>query len=263
MVEDYILILAAVRSEVEGVLDCISHAADLMIGGRVVRCGRMNGMLLRIVVTGPGILNTVQALTVCVENARPLMMLQVGCGGGFRRLGMKNGDLAVAISEVDIHLGIDTGTHHAPLMDLPFSVLESDGRSLRADYPMNEELAQTAFQRLRDVYRPAGIGVFMGSFITGSTVTGSDERADFLFAAYSPCMESMEGAGAAFLSHYYHLPLLEIRCVSNMVGKRDVSTWDIALACRRAGEAAAKIIEFFNKERYDHPVISGLFHLSQ
>ncbi len=257
------LILAAVKPEVEGVLDRISHAGDRMIGGRLVSRGRLDGIPLQIVVTGPGILNTVQALTVCIENARPLLVLQIGCGGGFSRLGMKNGDLAVATSEVDVHLGIDTGMQHAPLIALPFPVLESGGRELKADYPLNGELARTVFQRLRDVYGPEGIGVFMGPFITGSTVTGSDERADFLFTAYSPCVESMEGAGAAFLSHYYRLPLLEIRCVSNLVGNRDVSTWNLCLACRRAGEAAADIIEFFDKERYDHPVISGLFHLSQ
>lgn len=263
MVDDYVLVLAAVKPEVEGVLDHINHAGERMIGRRWVCCGRLNGMPLQIVVTGPGILNTVQVLTTCIENARPLLVLQVGCGGGFSRLGLKIGDLAVATSEVDVHLGIDTGTLHAPLMDLPFPVLESGGRELKADYPLNGELARTAFQRLRDVYGPDGVGVFMGPFITGSTVTGSDERADFLFTAYSPCIESMEGAGAAFLSHYYRLPLLEIRCVSNLVGKRDVSTWNLPLACRRAGEAAANIIDFFNKERYDHPVISGLFHLSQ
>ena len=263
MASDDILILAAVMPEVEMVLDRIGTVSECLIGGRVVWCGRMAGMPLRIVVTGPGILNTVQALTACIETARPRLMIEVGCGGGFGRLGMKIGDMAVATSEVDVHVGIDTGMNHAPLMDLPFPVLESGGRAFKADYPLNEALANTAFQRLRSVYGPSGIGVFTGPFVTGSTVTGSDERADFLFSAYSPCIESMEGAGAAFLSHHYHLPLLEIRCVSNLVGKRDVSTWDIPLACRRAGQAAADIVTFFNKEQYDHPVISGLFHLSQ
>jgi len=263
MAGDYILVLAAVASEIQGVLDRIDHLSARMIGGRSVRCGRIDGMPLRIVVTAPGIINTVQAITACVENARPSLMLQAGCGGGFRQLGMANGDIAVATAEVDVHLGIETGKHNAPLLELPFSVHQVGDKALKENYPLDLNLAETAFLRLKAVFGPEGIGVFKGQFITGSTVTGSKERAAFLFKTFSPCMESMEGAGAAFLSHYYQLPFLEIRCVSNMVGKRDLSRWDLSLACRRAGQAAADIIEFFIKEQHDHPAISGLFHLPQ
>ena len=258
-----ILVFAAVAPEIQGVLDRMGHQVSRTIGGRTVWCGRMSGVPIRIVVTGPGIVNTVQAITACVENARPSLMIQAGCGGGFTQLGMHIGDIAVATAEVDVHLGIETGKDNAPLLELPFSVLESDGKMLKENYPLDLNLADTAFLRLKAVFGPKGIGVFKGPFITGSTVTGSEERAAFLFKAFSPCMESMEGAGAAFLSHYYQLPFLEIRCVSNMVGKRDLSKWDLLLACQRAGQAAADLIEFFIKEQHDHPVISGLFHLPQ
>jgi futalosine hydrolase len=275
MASDYILVLAAVTSEIQGILDRITHPSVQMIGqmigqtigpgigGRSVQCGRICGIPLKILVTGPGIVNTVQAVTACVENARPFLMLQTGCGGGFRQLGMTNGDIAIATTEVDVHLGIETGKHNAQLREMPFPVLEVDGKAFKEKYPLDLNLAETVFLRLKAVFGPKGIGVFKGPFVTGSTVTGSEERADFLFKTFSPCIESMEGAGAAFLSHYYQLPFLEIRCVSNMVGKRDLSRWDISLACRRAGQAAADVIEFFIKEQHDNPVIPGLFHLSQ
>ena len=263
MSSNYILVLAAVASEIQGILDRITQPSVQMIGGRSVQCGRICGMPLRILVTGPGIVNTVQAITACVENARPSLILQTGCGGGFRQLGMTNGDIAVATTEVDIHLGIETGKHNAPLQEIPFPVLEIDGKALKENYPLNLNLAETAFLRLKAVFGRKGIGVFKGPFITGSIVTGSEERAAFLFKAFSPCIESMEGAGAAFLSYYYQLPFLEIRCVSNMVGKRDLSRWDLSLACQRAGQATADVIEIFIKEQHGNPVISGLFHLSQ
>lgn len=264
MAGDYLLVVAAVAPEIQAVLDRISHVSERMIGGRPLRCGRLEGMPLKLLVTGPGILNTVQAVTACVEKAgRPSLMIQTGCGGGFSRLGMANGDIAVATGEIDAHLGIETGRCHSPLLDLPFPVLKSGGKSLKAVYPLDESVAEAAFLRLKAVFGPQGIGVFKGPFVTGSTVTGSDERADFLFKTYAPCIESMEGAGAAFLSHCYGLPLLEIRCVSNLTGNRDLARWDLAMACRRAGEAAAELIAFFIKEQQDDSVISGLFHLSQ
>lgn len=259
----YILIIAAVTPEIQGVLDRISHPTARMIGSRSVHCGRMGGIPLKIVVAGPGILNTLQAITACVENERPFLMIQAGCGGGFKQLGMANGDIAVATSEVDVHLGIETGKHNVPLQQIPFPVHQIGDKAIKEHYPLDLNLAETAFERLKAVFGPEGIGVFKGPFVTGSTVTGSEERAAFLFDTFSPCMESMEGAGAAFLSHYYQLPFLEIRCVSNLVGKRDLSRWELPLACRRAGEATADLIAFFIKEQHEHPVISGLFHLPQ
>jgi futalosine hydrolase len=263
MAGNSILVMAAVAQEAQAVLDRIAEISHRVIGGRAVCCGGMAGMPVRVVITGPGIINTVQALTACVESERPSLVVQAGCGGGFKQFGMGNGDLAVATSEVDVHLGIENGEHHAPLLELPFPVLESGGRAYKANYPLNADVAEAAFLRMKTVFTPKGVRVFKGPFLTGSTVTGSDERAAFLFKTYSPCMESMEGAGAAFLSRYYRLPLLEIRCVSNNVGNRDLSKWDLLLACQRAGQAAADIIEFFVKEQHDYPVIAGLFHLSQ
>lgn len=259
----YILVIGAVAPEIQAVLDHIDHQFSEMIGGRLVLCGRMGGVLIKTLVTGPGIVNTVQAVTACVEAEKPFLMIQTGCGGGFRQLGMANGDIAVATSEVDVHLGIEIGKHNAPLLEMPFPLLSVDDMSFKENFPLNRHLADAAFLRLKAVFGPKGIGVFKGPFITGSTVTGSEARADFLFRTFSPCMESMEGAGVAFLSHYYQLPFLEIRCVSNLVGKRDLSQWDLPLACRQAGEAAADLIAFFNKERYGNSVISGLFHLPQ
>lgn len=263
MAEQDILVLAAVMSEVAALMDRMDAVSVRPTGGRMVHIGSLDGMPLRIVVTGPGILNTVQGVTACIENARPALLLQVGCGGGFAQMGMRIGDVAVATSEIDIHLGIDTGPPSILLEKLPFPIITSGGESFTSHFPLNIELARAAFQRLHEVYAPEGVGVFSGPFITGSTVTGSDDRAAVLFSSYTPCIESMEGVGAAFLSHHYGLPLLEIRCVSNLVGKRDISAWDLSMACRRAGEAAADIITYFCKESYDHPIISGVFHLSQ
>jgi futalosine hydrolase len=242
MAGGYILVFGAVAPEIQGVLDRMVSEPPRMIGGRSIRCGRLNGIPVRTLVTGPGAVNTVQAITACVEEARPAMILQIGCGGGFRQMGMRIGDIAVATLEQDVHLGIETGRAHTPLLEMPFPVLTRDGHAFKEKYPLNADLAEAAFQRLKAVLDNQGIGVFKGPFITGSTVTGSEERAAFLFETYSPCMESMEGAAAAFLSHYYRVPLVEIRCVSNLVGKRDLSQWDLPLACLRAGQAAAVVL---------------------
>jgi futalosine hydrolase len=55
-------------------------------------------------------------------------------------------------------------------------------------------------------------------------------------------MENMEGAGSAHVSMHYHIPFLEIRSASNMVGKRDTSLWNLPLAFERASEAVFELV---------------------
>jgi futalosine hydrolase len=60
-----------------------------------------------------------------------------------------------------------------------------------------------------------------GPFVTVSAITGSFEKAAALSAAFSPVMESMEGAAAAHVAALYQVPMVEIRAASNRVGDRD------------------------------------------
>lgn len=240
--DHYILVITAVASEMQDVMDCLESGRDRMIGNRSIRCGRISGIPVRLIVTGPGMGNTIQGITACVENARPDLMIQTGCGGGFRQSGVDIGDVVVAASEVDIHLGIESDETSKVLQDLPFSVFSRNGTDFKGLYPLNAEMAEKAFLALQHAYAPQSIGVFKGLFITGSTITGNEQRANALYSAFSPCIESMEGSGAAFLSHYYQIPLIEIRCASNFVGRRDRSKWSLSLACSRAGESAVIVL---------------------
>ncbi len=75
--------------------------------------------------------------------------------------------------------------------------------------------------------------VICGNFITVSTITATPRRTHALYNAFSPCMESMEGAAAAHVASLYNIPFLEIRAASNLVGIRDKSLWNIPLAVSR------------------------------
>jgi futalosine hydrolase len=75
----------------------------------------------------------------------------------------------------------------------------------------------------------------LGPFVTVSTVTARDQRAEALIKAYAPIMESMEGAAAAHLARLYDVPFLEIRSAGNRVGRRDKDAWDLPLSFERCG----------------------------
>ncbi|MBW1898940.1 MAG: hypothetical protein JRI61_07770, partial [Deltaproteobacteria bacterium] len=99
---------------------------------------------VRILVTGPGSVNTVQAMTACIENSKPVMIIQTGCAGAFKESGLQIGDIGIATEEIDIHLGIELEKPYTPLAELPFSVLKKGGAALKSRYPCSKSLSDLA-----------------------------------------------------------------------------------------------------------------------
>ncbi len=240
----YVLVVAAVEAEIRHLKDCLKFLSVKSVGGRSLWRGEYGTMPVSVLTTGPGIVNAVQAMTACIEASKPRLIIQTGCGGGFRPHGMTLGDVAVATAEVDVHLGIESESGDPAVQALPFPVLTCDGMELREQYPLDPELTAFTASSLASAWHSRGIRIFTGTFVTVSTITATDARSAFLFRTYAPFIESMEGAAAAFLSLHYRIPLIEIRCVSNFVGKRNLAAWNLPLACTRSGEAAATMLPF-------------------
>ena len=53
----------------------------------------------------------------------------------------------------------------------------------------------------------------------------------------------MEGAAAARVCQQFALPLLELRCISNLVEDRNLHNWRLREACVRCGEVAAAVVK--------------------
>lgn len=66
--------------------------------------------------------------------------------------------------------------------------------------------------------------------VTVNTVTGTLKRAEELNMLFSPDIETMEGAAFFYVCLSENIPFLQIRSISNMVGVRNKSKWDIPLA---------------------------------
>ncbi|MFD5460548.1 phosphorylase family protein, partial [Streptomyces olivaceus] len=80
-----------------------------------------------------------------------------------------------------------------------------------------------------------------GTVLTGSTVTGTAERAALLRARHPRALaEAMEGFGVAEAAAAHGVPVLELRAVSNPVGPRDRAAW-------RIGEALGALTDAFGK----------------
>lgn len=235
----YALICGAVKGELSGIVDRMPGSKILEVGGRKMVSGVLGGIDVRLLETGPGMANAVQAITAAIEARRPSLILQIGCGGVFEPSGMKIGDVAAAEMEIDVHLGVEASDPAVFIDPLPFPVISKPDQAILNRYPLNSKLVDSACKAMKAEFKDNKAGVFKGPFVTVSTITATDLRAQKLFEAFCPCMENMEGAGAAHAASHYNIPFVEIRSASNRVGKRDRGAWNLALAFQNASRAAA------------------------
>jgi futalosine hydrolase len=248
----YILIIAAVEQELAGLIQKISFPNRSGIGNRNITEGCLGNVYVKLLVSGPGIINTAQALTAMIESERPQLIVQTGCAGVFRQSGLTIGDVSIATEEIDIHSGLESSSNCYIPDDLPFDLLNrlyttnnKESLKLKNRYPLNKELINQAYRILQSDNASSDYQIKTGPFITVSTITTTDKRADALFNKFNPCMEQMEGSAAAHIAIIYNIPFIEIRSASNFVGKRDVDSWNPDLAFKNACNAVYKFIQDF------------------
>lgn len=154
------------------------------------------------------------------------LLVSAGIGGAYPGSGLKAGDLAVSSAIFQADLGAQDGSAFLPLEALGLSVLprRSNPGAFEA-WAGAGALAQAS-------------GAAFGPMLTLNTVTGTAQRAAELTARFPGALtEGMEGAGVAHAAALAGVPALELRGVSNPVGPRDRSAWQIpaALGATRRG----------------------------
>ncbi len=239
----YVLVTASIDDELSGLAKKLKNPAKSRMGQRTLISGSINNIDVKLLTTGPGIVNASQAITACIESDPPAMIIQTGCAGAFHQSGLNIGDIGIATKEIDIHSGLEPLSEVQFPDALPFALIKKKSVEYKGHYPVCANLVNTAGQILKSAFDDLKFQVKEGPFITVSTVTTSNKRADALFTRFNPCMEQMEGAGAAHIALYYDIPFLEIRSAGNMVGKRDIKSWNLPLAFKNACKAVYFFIQ--------------------
>lgn len=167
--------------------------------------------------------STATALTTAALAGTPYdLVVSAGIGGGFQpEAPLGSLVLADAITVAD--LGAETADGFVPVTELGFGAITHRP----PDALVREAAAVT--------------GARTGTVLTVNTVTGSAERAAELRRRHPEALaEAMEGFGVAQAASAHHVPVLELRAVSNPVGPRDRAAW-------RIGDALAALTEAFGK----------------
>lgn len=154
------------------------------------------------------------------------LVISAGIGGGFPGRA-EIGSLVVADAILAVDLGAETPDGFLSLDALGFGSAQAlvDG-ALAA--------------RLAAVLGASGLPVTLGPVLTASAATGTAATAAARAGrAPGAAAEGMEGFGVAVAAQAMGLPVLELRAISNAVGPRDRSAWQIGKALDALAAACA------------------------
>lgn len=207
--------LIAAPTELE--VDALRH--------KVIPSGRFD-----FLVTGVGPVESAISLTRLLEAKRAGAVILFGIGGAYTGSGVSILDICLAEEEHfgDIGIALDDGVHG-------FADETLTGKR-------GFDLGNSLSSRLRVHLMDLGIPFRSGPFVTVHACSGTLRRGNSLRDRYHAICENMEGAAVARVCGLYGLPMVEVRCISNMVEDRDTSRWKIDEAVTKGAEVLGRLL---------------------
>jgi futalosine hydrolase len=187
-------------------------------------------------VTGVGPVETAVRLTAFLagNSLSVAGVVHFGVAGAYILANRDNAavlDICLAEREVLADLGICSGKE--------VKRLQGEGLEVFDTFDLDAGLLRQA----ESLLATAAISYKRGVFATVSCVSGTRNRGGMLAHRHQALCENMEGAATARVCLHFGLPLLELRCVSNLVEDRNLQNWQLHKACVRCGEVAALVVK--------------------
>ncbi|TYO99203.1 futalosine hydrolase [Geothermobacter ehrlichii] len=204
--------------------------------------GRLAGRRVELVLTGPGKANAAAAAASYLASSAANACLLFGCGGAYAGSGLQIGDLALAESEILLDEGSDSPDGFLDLRQLGLPLLPEEP-PLFNRIPLDDRLFRFGRERLRPFAAKTGRAFAGGPFVTVSTCTGTDRQGETRARASDGICENMEGGALALTARRYRIPLLELRGISNLAGRRERQNWDLPKAMEIAQQAVLHLLE--------------------
>lgn len=159
-------------------------------------------------------------------------VLNIGIGGAYlgHPCGAELLDLCLAEREV---LG-DYGIYFDGRIE-PFA---KSGLGGKYEFKLDQSFLQQACRILDD----CEVSYKTGNFVTVNAASATERRGRMLGDLHHGLCENMEGAAVARVCDEFSLPLVELRCISNLVEDRDRENWKVKPAAAKCAEAVAVVL---------------------
>ncbi len=192
------------------------------------------GMRVQTLITGVGPVEAAVRLSRYLDKTEQTFSAAInfGIGGGYIQAASGTGprllDLYLADTEVFGDLGICYSDRIEPLP-----------RELTGEIVARMDPA--LLERAKIIYGDREIKT--GNFVTVMAVSATRARGLAMAGRFQAQCENMEGAAIARVCSEFCLPILELRCISNLVEERDLQRWRLQEACEKAAESAVVLIK--------------------
>ncbi|MCX6205154.1 MAG: futalosine hydrolase [Bacteroidetes bacterium] len=179
--------------------------------------------------SGIGMLAASYALTKLAIEDKPELIIQVGIAGTFD-LALPLGTVVVINEETIGDLGVEEEGKWKDLFDLKLE--KSSYHPFEKRKLPNQWLHQYNLLGLLEV-----------SGITVNEITTNQDRIQKLVKKFNPVIESMEGAALHYVARESNIPFIQIRAISNYIGERDKSKWQMKTAIDNLNQTLLQYID--------------------
>lgn len=219
----YLLLTAATAAEIQPVIDYLEKN-DFTLRPHEVE----------VLITGVGAVTTTYFLTHSINNHRPDLVIQAGIAGSFREY--ETGKTLAIAEDGFGDLGVWENNRFNTIFDLKLADDNQPPFTNRSLVNPNQKLLQLA-------------GLEQAKAITVNEITTDAKRIEWYQQNLSPVVESMEGAAFHYVCLQENIPFLQLRSVSNYIGERDKTKWNLQQAISNLND---KLILLLNElSKYD------------
>lgn len=217
----HILLAAATPFEIQPTIDYLAKKAPDRASHN-----------LSPLITGVGSLATTWSLMRQIGRKRPDLVIQAGIAGCFT--GRKPGEVVVVREETLADLGVWEEQRFRTLFDLKLADSESP--------PFSGGKLVNPYQRLLSLTSLDPV-----TAITVNEITTDPTRIAWYQQNTAAVVESMEGGGLHYICIQEKIPFVQLRAVSNDVGVRDKTKWDIRSAIFNLNEQVISLLTKLDK----------------
>ena len=83
--------------------------------------------------------------------------------------------------------------------------------------------------------------------ITINEITTDKKRVEQYINKYHPVTESMEGAALHFVAAKFNIPFIQLRALSNYIGERDKTKWELQKAISKLNDVLLNYLEHLKR----------------
>jgi len=179
-------------------------------------------------ITGVGSLAAAWSLTRKIDRERPHLIIQAGIAGCFT--GRPTGEVLAIRDETLADLGVWEDHQFKTPFDLQLA--DPNQPPFTAGRLVNPYPTLLTFTGLETV-----------SAITVNEISTNPDRIDWYRTRTAAVIESMEGGALHYVCLRERVAFLQLRSVSNKIGDRDKSRWNIPLAIQRLNEQLIRLLQ--------------------